>query len=151
MQKGQITTYCFQIQQVQASRSTFSSPSHIRSSTPLSRVPTNLHQRNKSMSSPPPTTGPAPFPTEVNQILSILTLITHRNKNQHHGSKWWKWLAVLRRNLRRLVSYVEIEKDAEFGRGLGRKKRLGDERLRLGLEFVNEVLIGKCHRSVSPQ
>jgi ribonuclease MRP protein subunit RMP1 len=34
---------------------------------------------------------------EILAIHSILHLIFHRNKNQHHGAKWWKWLSVLKR------------------------------------------------------
>ncbi|KAJ6023261.1 uncharacterized protein N7446_013620 [Penicillium canescens] len=34
---------------------------------------------------------------EILAIHSILHLIFHRNKNQHRGAKWWKWLSALKR------------------------------------------------------
>lgn len=34
---------------------------------------------------------------EILAVHSILHLIFHRNKNQHHRTKWWKWLSILKR------------------------------------------------------
>ncbi|CAG8937419.1 unnamed protein product [Penicillium salamii] len=34
---------------------------------------------------------------EAQAVHSILHLIFHRNKNQHHRTKWWKWLSMLKR------------------------------------------------------
>jgi ribonuclease MRP protein subunit RMP1 len=34
---------------------------------------------------------------EVLAVHSMLHLIFHRNKNQHHRAKWWKWLSMLKR------------------------------------------------------
>ncbi|CAG8244782.1 unnamed protein product [Penicillium salamii] len=34
---------------------------------------------------------------EIQAVHSILHLIFHRNKNQHHRTKWWKWLSMLKR------------------------------------------------------
>ncbi|PYH77760.1 hypothetical protein BO82DRAFT_293034 [Aspergillus uvarum CBS 121591] len=39
-------------------------------------------------------------------IHSILHLIYHRNKNQHGNTKWWKWLAILKRTTRKLVMSI---------------------------------------------
>src|SRR6266516_1030955 len=36
---------------------------------------------------------------ELLQVHSLLAQIWHRNKNQHRGQKWWKWLSVLRRGV----------------------------------------------------
>ncbi|KAJ5204057.1 uncharacterized protein N7498_004936 [Penicillium cinerascens] len=34
---------------------------------------------------------------EILAVHSVLHLIYHRNKNQHQGAKWWKWLSMLKR------------------------------------------------------
>lgn len=34
---------------------------------------------------------------EILAVHSVLHLIYHRNKNQHQGAKWWKWLSILKR------------------------------------------------------
>ncbi|KAL2809024.1 hypothetical protein BJX63DRAFT_373995 [Aspergillus granulosus] len=36
---------------------------------------------------------------EILRVHSILHLISHRNKNQHSRTKWWKWLSVLKRSV----------------------------------------------------
>ncbi|KAJ6120232.1 hypothetical protein N7523_004512 [Penicillium sp. IBT 18751x] len=35
--------------------------------------------------------------TDILAVHSMLHLIYHRNKNQHHRAKWWKWLSALKR------------------------------------------------------
>ncbi|KAK5787498.1 hypothetical protein VI817_009995 [Penicillium citrinum] len=42
--------------------------------------------------------------TECEAVRSILHLIYHRNKNQHQGMKWWRWLSKLKRTVSDLVS-----------------------------------------------
>ncbi|KAL5337107.1 hypothetical protein BJX70DRAFT_409460 [Aspergillus crustosus] len=37
------------------------------------------------------------------RIYSILHLIFHRNKNQHGGTAWWKWLSILKRTVWNLI------------------------------------------------
>lgn len=37
----------------------------------------------------------------------ILAGLTHRNKNQHRGTKWWAPFDMLRRSLNKLVSDLE--------------------------------------------
>ncbi|KAJ5779032.1 hypothetical protein N7457_006752 [Penicillium paradoxum] len=34
---------------------------------------------------------------DILAVHSTLHLIFHRNKNQHHRTKWWKWLSILKR------------------------------------------------------
>ncbi|KAJ5882189.1 uncharacterized protein N7529_000861 [Penicillium soppii] len=34
---------------------------------------------------------------EILAVHSMLHLIFHRNKNQHHRTTWWKWLSMLKR------------------------------------------------------
>lgn len=43
-------------------------------------------------------------------VFSTVHLIYHRNKNQHGGTTWWKWLSILRRCLVRLIDAVANEK-----------------------------------------
>ncbi|KAJ5545351.1 hypothetical protein N7535_006259 [Penicillium sp. DV-2018c] len=48
---------------------------------------------------------------EILAVHSMLHLIFHRNKNQHHRAKWWKWLSILKRATLDLVrSDVESQK-----------------------------------------
>ena len=54
--------------------------------------------------------------TTKNSLLSIsqiLHLTHHRNKNQHRLTKWYKHLSILRRNISKLLSEVEILETAE--------------------------------------
>uniref|UniRef100_A0A093X9M5 Ribonuclease MRP protein subunit rmp1 n=1 Tax=Talaromyces marneffei PM1 TaxID=1077442 RepID=A0A093X9M5_TALMA len=43
-------------------------------------------------------------------LFSTVHLIYHRNKNQHGGTAWWKWLSILRRCLVKLVDGAGNEK-----------------------------------------
>jgi ribonuclease MRP protein subunit RMP1 len=73
--------------------------------------------------------------TDLLQILNILTLAYHRNKNQHRRSRWWKELSLLRRNLRRLLAESEKEKEKE-----GFEKRT---------RFLREWLLPRCWEAFS--
>lgn len=33
----------------------------------------------------------------------VLHLLVYRNRNQHGGSRWWKWLGMLHRHVRRVL------------------------------------------------
>ncbi|KAK9235508.1 hypothetical protein V1525DRAFT_260598 [Lipomyces kononenkoae] len=41
--------------------------------------------------------------------LEILHLIVHRNRNQHHQAKWWKYVSIIHRNLKNLVYIPQQE------------------------------------------
>ncbi|EED12546.1 conserved hypothetical protein [Talaromyces stipitatus ATCC 10500] len=43
-------------------------------------------------------------------LFSTVHLIYHRNKNQHGGTAWWKWLSILRRCLLKLIGSTGNEK-----------------------------------------
>lgn len=43
----------------------------------------------------------------LNETLKITHLIYHHNKNQHRAAKWWKWLAMLKRTVTRVVDELE--------------------------------------------
>ncbi|PWY64293.1 hypothetical protein BO70DRAFT_303002 [Aspergillus heteromorphus CBS 117.55] len=43
---------------------------------------------------------------KITAIHAALHLIFHRNKNQHRGTKWWKWLSILKRTTLKLVTYL---------------------------------------------
>ncbi|KAL4898459.1 hypothetical protein BDV59DRAFT_166888 [Aspergillus ambiguus] len=44
---------------------------------------------------------------KIIRVHSMLHLIFHRNKNQHGGSKWWKWLSMLKRTTLRLAESLQ--------------------------------------------
>ncbi|RAK96425.1 uncharacterized protein BO80DRAFT_429055 [Aspergillus ibericus CBS 121593] len=44
---------------------------------------------------------------KVSAVHSILHLIFHRNKNQHRGTKWWKWLSILKRDTLKLAKSLD--------------------------------------------
>ena len=46
---------------------------------------------------------------EIRKILDILTLLHHRNKNQHRQAHWWKWLSMLKRCLQKLAHELQID------------------------------------------
>ncbi|EEQ85868.1 hypothetical protein RJZ56_001910 [Blastomyces dermatitidis] len=47
-----------------------------------------------------------PQSSTLKSIHITLHLLYHRNKNQHHGTKWWKWLAMLKRSMSALLGAV---------------------------------------------
>lgn len=44
---------------------------------------------------------------QLREILNVLGLLHHRNKNQHRQAKWWKWLSMLKRCLEKLTTDLE--------------------------------------------
>lgn len=48
--------------------------------------------------------------SRLEAVFSTVHLIYHRNKNQHGGTAWWKWLSILRRSLVRLIDASGNEK-----------------------------------------
>ncbi|KAK9323638.1 hypothetical protein V1517DRAFT_319938 [Lipomyces orientalis] len=71
--------------------------------------------------------------------LEILHLIVHRNKNQHRQAKWWKYVSIIHRTVKKLVAVPQQEgqphgagpkkdvvrisqKDRQMRRGTERKK-----------------------------
>ena len=74
--------------------------------------------------------------TDVNQlqgVSQILHLIHHRNKNQHRHSHWWKWLAMLKRSIARLI--------IDIGHG-------NVERASVRIKYMNEFLLPRCYGCV---
>ncbi|KLJ08908.1 hypothetical protein EMPG_15671 [Blastomyces silverae] len=47
-----------------------------------------------------------PQSSTLKSIHITLHLLYHRNKNQHRGTKWWKWLAMLKRSMSALLRAV---------------------------------------------
>lgn len=45
--------------------------------------------------------------TSLQTAAHILAGLTHRNKNQHRGTKWWTPFAMLRRSLHKLIPDLE--------------------------------------------
>jgi hypothetical protein len=44
--------------------------------------------------------------TSIQRSSEILHLFYHRNKNQHRPSKWWRWLALLKRNVDKILTEI---------------------------------------------
>ncbi|KAK9374636.1 uncharacterized protein V1513DRAFT_445513 [Lipomyces chichibuensis] len=57
--------------------------------------------------------------------LEILHLIVHRNKNQHRQAKWWKYVSIVHRNLKNLVSIPQErhKNEAKFEKPVVRVSR----------------------------
>ncbi|KAK7206007.1 hypothetical protein BZA70DRAFT_277701 [Myxozyma melibiosi] len=53
----------------------------------------------------------------------LLHLIVHRNKNQHRQAKWWKYVAIVHRNVRKLISVKQDLSKAEFVKRRRRRRR----------------------------
>ncbi|KAL4976196.1 hypothetical protein BDW66DRAFT_59310 [Aspergillus desertorum] len=51
---------------------------------------------------------------ELFRIYSMLHLISHRNRNQHGRTKWWKWLSILKRAVRNLAMSLSSSKQGDF-------------------------------------
>lgn len=67
---------------------------------------------------------------EMEQISNLLHLTFHRNKNQHRQARWWKWFAMLRRTVNKLL--LE-QKMADRTRIIAR------------LDYMREIIIPRCH------
>jgi hypothetical protein len=52
---------------------------------------------------PPPNLPPKD--SDLHEVDRLLHLIYHRNKNQHRGQKWWKWVGMLRRSIGKLLVF----------------------------------------------
>jgi hypothetical protein len=94
------------------------------------------------------------------QVHSLLAQIWHRNKNQHRGQKWWKWLSVLKRGVRDSVELARPEdvrsarrkrRDEDAPSGEAARARMRMERDRVRRErreqvagWLREVVLGKC-------
>ncbi|KKZ64981.1 hypothetical protein EMCG_09107 [[Emmonsia] crescens] len=88
-------------------------------------------------------------------IHTTLHLLYHRNKNQHGGAKWWKWLAMLKRSMGELVRAVrrwervrdddddDEEEEEEEGGGGFRAKVL--ERMR----YMHVWVVPRCYVALS--
>jgi hypothetical protein len=95
---------------------------------------------------------------ELLQAHGLIAQIWHRNKNQHRGQKWWKWVAVLKRAVRDLVELTVVgERNVPNEGGGGQKvgeagmmrKRMELERARREQKgqvegWLREVVLGRC-------
>jgi hypothetical protein len=108
----------------------------------MSKLSIKSSKKRKSKPRIPPTAAspqPSSLPTntDLHEVSLLLTLIHHRNKNQHRTQKWWKWLCMLRRSMRRLLDFEESKSRTN---GLVRRE---EEEIKLGLErWVREVVLG---------
>ncbi|KAK9242650.1 hypothetical protein V1506DRAFT_546839 [Lipomyces tetrasporus] len=80
--------------------------------------------------------------------LQVLHLIVHRNKNQHRQAKWWKYVSIIHRTVKKLVA-VPQERQQQEGRPRPKKdvvragkkerqRRRGSERRNVNREAETE-------------
>lgn len=70
--------------------------------------------------------------TELQAAIHIFRLLEQRNKNQHRHSKWWKWFALLKRCVSKLIH----------------ESRARDNLLvQARLKYMNQFLLPRCHSS----
>lgn len=63
--------------------------------------------------------------------VSVIELIYRRNKNQHRRSLWFRWLAILRRNLFKVILD---------------NPNASPKILRMRLDFVEQAIVPQCYR-----
>ena len=64
-------------------------------------------------------------------ISQVLHLIQHRNRNQHRHSHWFRWLAVLKRNVNKLTSEA--------------RDQLTQQRFLQRVEYMRRYIAPKCY------
>ena len=95
---------------------------------------------------------------ELLQVQSLLAQIWHRNKNQHRGQKWWRWVGVLKRSVRDLVQLAgddasggskkkggeEEASEATLARKRMEREKVRREKRERVAAWVREVVLGRC-------
>ncbi|MCJ1464052.1 hypothetical protein MMC07_002663 [Pseudocyphellaria aurata] len=69
--------------------------------------------------------------SQLLETLKLLQIIHHRNKNQHRHARWWEWLTMLKRCVKKLIQ--ELQSSC---RATAHSKRVA---------FMKDVLIPKCY------
>lgn len=96
--------------------------------------------------------------TEMQRVHSLLSQVHRRNKNQHRGQRWWKFLNLLRRKVGVLVKSEmelrEVGKAWQHEGSEGVRKRLAREtelgRRKADVEgYVRDVLLTRCYLAFS--
>ncbi|KAK9344218.1 hypothetical protein V1522DRAFT_410763 [Lipomyces starkeyi] len=72
--------------------------------------------------------------------LEVLHLIVHRNKNQHRQAKWWKYVSIVHRNLKNMVSIPQKrhKKEAKFEKDVVRVSRAEKKRRKIERKEANK-------------
>ncbi|KAI9797726.1 MAG: hypothetical protein M1835_006898 [Candelina submexicana] len=70
----------------------------------------------------------------LQEVVKLLNLLSHRNRNQHRVSNWWRWFNMLRRSVKKLLRELQSNNEK---RSIAR------------LEFMCEILTPKCHLAFS--
>ncbi|KAJ8100883.1 hypothetical protein POJ06DRAFT_249746 [Lipomyces tetrasporus] len=80
--------------------------------------------------------------------LQVLHLIVHRNKNQHRQAKWWKYVSIIHRTVKKLVAVPQArqqqegkprpKKDVVRVGKKDRQRRRGSERRKVNREAETE-------------
>ncbi|OAX81141.1 hypothetical protein ACJ72_04524 [Emergomyces africanus] len=80
-----------------------------------------------------------------------LHLIYHRNKNQHHGAKWWKWLVMLKRSTGQLMKAMrrwELERERDDGYGEDGEGGIGIKVLER-MRYMHVCVVPRCYVAFS--
>lgn len=105
-------------------RSTYKGEANFQLHAILTKLrPLNFERRRHSMAS----VRADQATMELQEVTKLLQLIFHRNKNQHHSTKWWKWLSMLKSCLLKLPH--ENADTAKARRS-----------------YMSDFLIPRCHR-----
>ncbi|KAF8859625.1 hypothetical protein BDZ45DRAFT_673166 [Acephala macrosclerotiorum] len=103
--------------------------------------------------SPPPASQTTQIKSSLHEINQLLHLIHHRNKNQHRLLKWYKPFSILRRNIAKLHSEVEILETAEkFSSKGGKGEKYVKEAREVvedRVEFLGERVLGSAYLAFS--
>lgn len=83
----------------------------------------NIRQQRHCMAS----VGADQAIVELREVTRLLQLIFHRNKNQHHLAKWWKWLSMLKRCL------LELPHEKPTA-------------VKARVTYMSDFLMPRCHR-----
>ncbi len=67
---------------------------------------------------------------ELQEVSKLLQLVFHRNKNQHRLAKWWKWLSILKRSVRKLLHEIAGKET---------------EAVKTRVCYMAELLVPRCH------
>lgn len=80
---------------------------------------------------------------QLEKIYATLHLAFHRNKNQHGKCAWWKWLAILRRTVLKLLNAAERQEQPQ------RRDSIADVVRNLAA-YLNDHVIPRCYLYVLP-
>lgn len=105
--------------------------------TTTRRVTASASRNNRTM--------PLSPKDELQNLVALLTLFHHRNKNQHRLAKWYKSLTILHRQTPELLScltnyYSALELSAKSRYTVEAREKLVER-----VDFLGKWVLGKCY------